>query len=87
MSHHRLAKSHVATINELSTIAIPRDIHEALKDKRWKKAVMEEIEALMKNGTWDFVDVPQDKNWLAVGGFLRSNLMKMGILIDSRRDL
>ncbi|KAJ9559399.1 hypothetical protein OSB04_014013 [Centaurea solstitialis] len=48
ISYHRLAKSHVSAIKRLSSVVIPRDVQEAMKDKRWKKAIMEEIEALKK---------------------------------------
>uniref|UniRef100_A0A2N9I543 Retrovirus-related Pol polyprotein from transposon RE1 n=1 Tax=Fagus sylvatica TaxID=28930 RepID=A0A2N9I543_FAGSY len=36
-------------------------IPEALDDPNWKLAVLEEMNALRKNGTWELVDLPRDK--------------------------
>ena len=40
---------------------MPRNIEEALDDPNWKSAVLEEFNALKKNGTWEIVDLPYDK--------------------------
>ena len=48
------------TVN-LDSVAIPRDIHHALQDDRWKAIVLEEIQALEKNDTWEVVNLPDGK--------------------------
>ena len=40
---------------------MPRNIEEALDDPNWKLAVLEELDALRKNGTWEIVNLPHDK--------------------------
>ena len=36
-------------------------IHEALKIPKWKVPIMEEMQALKKNDTWDIVELPKGK--------------------------
>ena len=38
-----------------------RNIQEALDEPSWKLAVIEEMNALKKNGTWEVVDLPREK--------------------------
>ena len=40
---------------------MPRNIEEALDDPNWNLAVLEELNALKKTGTWELVDLPRDK--------------------------
>jgi len=40
---------------------VPRNIQEALDDPNWKLAVMEEMNALRRSGTWEIVNLPRDK--------------------------
>ncbi|RVW12990.1 putative mitochondrial protein [Vitis vinifera] len=40
---------------------VPRHIHEALDDPNWKVAVMEEMNALKRSGTWELMDLPKEK--------------------------
>ena len=40
---------------------VPRNIQEALDDPNWKVAVMEEMNALKRSGTWELVDLPKQK--------------------------
>ena len=46
ISTHHLSESYAFTINQLSTVSIPRNVQEALTDPDWKKAINEEMEAL-----------------------------------------
>lgn len=48
-------------IEHLLLICLPRTIKEALGDPSWKLAVMEEMNALEKNGTWELVNLPKEK--------------------------
>ena len=40
---------------------VPRNIQESFDDPNWKVAVMEEINALKRSGTWELVDLPKEK--------------------------
>jgi hypothetical protein len=54
MSNHHLTESNMSFVNQLSTVSIPNSVHEALTDPRWKAAMNEEIELLLKikHGSW-----------------------------------
>lgn len=54
----RLSKSFTCTVNQLSSVSIPRNLQEALLDQQWKKAMDEEMDALQRNSTWELVDKP-----------------------------
>jgi hypothetical protein len=44
-------------------------MQEALTNPRWKAAMNEEIESLLKNKTWELVECPPGKrlvNWVSV---------------------
>ncbi|RVW60836.1 Retrovirus-related Pol polyprotein from transposon TNT 1-94 [Vitis vinifera] len=59
--NHRLSKSNKSFVNQLSTIAIPNSVQEALTDPRWKAAMNEEMKSLQKNETWELVECPPGK--------------------------
>lgn len=61
VSKHRLAKSHALLVDQLDTILIPKNVQEATKDDRWKRAMNEEMKALQENQTWELVDLPKGK--------------------------
>uniref|UniRef100_A0A2N9GQ49 Reverse transcriptase Ty1/copia-type domain-containing protein n=1 Tax=Fagus sylvatica TaxID=28930 RepID=A0A2N9GQ49_FAGSY len=62
ISYQRLSNNHRAFISNIShVVVVPRNIQEALDDPNWKLAVLEEMNALRKNGTWELVDLPRDK--------------------------
>lgn len=46
---------------KFSQIPIPKTIKEALDHPDWKLTVLEEMNALKKNGTWEIVDLPKEK--------------------------
>ena len=53
VSHHRLSDTHALMVEKMSSVTIPRDVQEALKDVKWKKAMNEEMEACkrMRHGS------------------------------------
>ncbi|XP_022151717.1 uncharacterized protein LOC111019632 [Momordica charantia] len=68
--------SHRAFTSRINSMVIPRNIQEALNDSNWKLAVMEEMNALKLNCTWDIVDFPREKktidlftNWMSKMSF------------------
>ena len=56
-----MSESYVYTVNQLSTVSIPRNVQEALNNPDWKKAMNEEMEALQRNTTWELVPLPEGK--------------------------
>lgn len=60
-----MSDNHKAFTFKITNLFVPRNIQEALNDSNWKLAVMEEMNALKQSGTWDIVDLPEDKK--AVG--------------------
>jgi transposase InsO family protein len=61
VSNHQLSESNQLFMNQLSTVAIPNSVQEALGDPRWKAAMNEEMKSLIKNNTWELVDCPPGK--------------------------
>ena len=54
VSYEKLSLSYKAFATALTEINIPKSIQEALVQPEWKKAVMEEVNALEKNKTWEY---------------------------------
>ena len=42
-------------------MSVPNNVQDALADPKWKLAMMEEMKALRKNGTWELVSLPMGK--------------------------
>ena len=61
LSYGKLSKKYNAFIFKISNLHVLRNIQEALNDPDWKSAVMEEMNALRKNGTWEVVNLPIDQ--------------------------
>ncbi|RVW62615.1 Retrovirus-related Pol polyprotein from transposon RE1 [Vitis vinifera] len=61
VSNHRLSESNKSFVNQLSTVAIPNSVQEALADPRWKTTMNEEMKSLQKNETWELVECPLGK--------------------------
>jgi hypothetical protein len=56
----------------------PRTVREAVNSedsKLWKKAMVEEMDALDKNEAWDIVELPAGRKLLVENGCLRRSLM------------
>ena len=61
VSNHRLSESNKSFVNQLSTVAIPNSVQEALADPRWKATMNEEMKLLQKNETWELRECPPGK--------------------------
>ena len=53
MSYHRLSPFFKAFTTNLSIIAIPKSVQDALSIPEWRDAVYAEMRALVKNKTWE----------------------------------
>lgn len=65
LSYKALSPSYRDFITNLNKVVIPNNIQEALEIPEWRNAVMEEIRALEKNGTWEIVERPRGKKLLS----------------------
>ena len=65
ISYKALSPSFRAFVASLQTVSVPKDWKAARLDPRWCNAMMEELEALKKNKTWELTYLPNGKN--AVG--------------------
>ena len=45
----------------LDLISLPHTVHEALSHPGWRSAMVEEMQALDDNGTWNLVQLPAEK--------------------------
>ncbi|CAL9021128.1 unnamed protein product, partial [Prunus brigantina] len=61
VSNHRLSSTYIAFTNHISSVSTPSSLQDALGDPKWKIAMVEEMEALQKNCTWELVDLPKGK--------------------------
>jgi len=57
----QLPSEHHALVTTLSQYSEPQSYEEAAKDPAWVAAMNKEIDALILNNTWDFVDLPPGK--------------------------
>ncbi|XP_052299567.1 retrovirus-related Pol polyprotein from transposon RE1 isoform X1 [Citrus sinensis] len=61
VSYHRLSPFFRAFTANLSVIAIPKSVQDALSIPEWRDAVYAEMRALEKNKTWELVKLPEEK--------------------------
>ena len=62
LTYHRLSSSYSVFISTLSSISLPKTMHEALSHPGWKQAMVEEMAALHSTGIWDLVTLPAGKS-------------------------
>ena len=51
LTYHRLSSPYFAFISTLSSVSLPKTVHEALSHSGWKQAMIEEMAALHFIGT------------------------------------
>ena len=61
LTYSKLSCGFKAFVSETDRMQVPRDVHEALQDPKWKEAVLEEMKALEDNETWELVELPSGK--------------------------
>ena len=62
LGYSKLSSKFKAITESIDDEVVPKDIYCALQEEKWRKAVMEEMLALEKNGTWEIVDLPYGKH-------------------------
>ena len=53
--------SHQQVLAAIMKVDEPRFYHEAVKQSQWRQALIEEVEALENNGTWQIINLPLGK--------------------------
>jgi IS30 family transposase len=65
ISYGKLSQSYRSFVAAVDNIEVPNNIQEALQKPEWAAAVTEEVQALVRNGTWEITVIPEGKK--AVG--------------------
>ena len=61
VSFHKLSQNYTTFTSNLSSVSLLKTIQEALGHTEWRTTIMEEMQALEKNGTWEIIELPRDK--------------------------
>ena len=61
VSYNHLSSSSCSFITSLDSISLPNIVREALSHPSWRSAMMDEMQALDDNGTWDLVPLLTSK--------------------------
>ncbi|KAJ7963920.1 Retrovirus-related Pol polyprotein from transposon TNT 1-94 [Quillaja saponaria] len=62
LSYHRLSSPYYAFVSSLSSISVPKSTSDALAHPGWRQAMIDEMNALHTNGTWELVSLPSGKS-------------------------
>ena len=57
--------------------ADPTTFENAVKEEKWRRAVDDEIDAIERNNTWEFTNLPKGHKNVGVSGSIRRNSKKM----------
>ncbi|XP_028075721.1 uncharacterized protein LOC114277963 [Camellia sinensis] len=61
VSYTNLSSSYKAFLSKVYFVSLPSNFQDAISTLEWKHAMMEEMRALAKNGTWELAELPKDK--------------------------
>ena len=61
VSYEKLNPQYSTFISNVSSLAVPKNIQEAMGDPKWREVVYEEMKALKKNDTWALSNLPAGK--------------------------
>ena len=70
-SYNHLSSHSCLFIASLDSISLPNVVHEALSHLGWRSAMVEEMQALDDNGTWNLVLYLLERRLLVVVGCLQ----------------
>ena len=62
VSSHHLSSPFHAFLTSIDAISLPKTVDVALTSPPWRNAMLEELQALAKNDTWDLVPLPPGKH-------------------------
>ncbi|CAH9119777.1 unnamed protein product [Cuscuta epithymum] len=75
VSYSQLSPASCSFVASIDSISVPKSVKEALSHPEWRHAMVEEMNALDLNGTWDLVDLPSRKK--SIGCYLSHSLQLM----------
>ena len=61
MSYDRISSGYNKIVHALLSTSTPRNVQEAMSQTEWKKAMDEEMQALLKNDTWEMRPLSESK--------------------------
>ena len=61
LNYEKVSPEYMTFLLQIQDIPIPKQSQEAMRTPKWKEAMDEEMRALMKNQTWEVVDLPKGK--------------------------
>ena len=61
VSLQRFSSTYKSFLVDIDKCTTPKSVSEALQDPRWKEAMDQEMDALIRNQTWNLVTLPADK--------------------------
>jgi hypothetical protein len=61
LTYEKCSTSFKGFMTSLDSTYIPKDWENAMKDPKWKAAMLEEMNALEKNNTWELAELPPGK--------------------------
>lgn len=65
-------------IASLDSSCTPKNWEDVVKDPKWKAAMLEEMNALEKNKTWELVELPSGKEAVGCKWYIQSNIVLRG---------
>jgi len=61
LSYHRLSQPFYVCLLSISSVSIPKCVGDALTHLGWRQTMLDEMNALQNNGTWELVPLPSRK--------------------------
>jgi len=61
LSYHRLSQPFYTCLSSISSVSIPKFVGDALAHFGWRQAMLDEMNALQNNETWELVPLPSRK--------------------------
>ena len=65
----------------------PKNANEACKDDYWKQVMKEELDQIEKNGTWELVPRPIDKNVIGTKWVFKNKMNEQGEVLRNKARL
>ena len=62
LSYHRLSQTFYTCLSSISFVSIPKSVGDVLAHPGWRQAMLDEMNVLQNNGTWELVPLPSRKS-------------------------
>jgi len=61
LSYHKLSQPFYTCLSSIFSISIPKFVGDVLAHPSWRQAMLDKMNALQNNGTWELVPLPSRK--------------------------